>query len=193
MKIKEFKMNKKISCDIDGILTDYPCCWLEYLASQCGVLYSNVEDAKKAEINYEMIKNKYRCSNFKANLPVNKVAVELLQQIKIKNYFLIMATSRPIDNFMYPELKNMTERWLQKNNIPYDCIVFKNRTADFVHLFDNIEFHIEDDIEYAATIALKNIKTFLYIAHPVFTLGISNIKKENIIEINNLLDILKYL
>jgi uncharacterized HAD superfamily protein len=184
---------KKISCDIDGILTNYPYCWLEYLANQCGALYSSVKDAKKAETNYKMIKDKYRCSNYKANLPVNKVAVELLQQIKRRNYYLIMATSRPIDNPMYPELKNITENWLKKNNVLYDCILFKNETADFIDLFDSIEFHIEDDIKYAEVIAMKSVKTFLYSPHlfPVPDKGIT--KNDMIIEIDNLLNILKYL
>ena len=30
------------SCDVDGILNDYPRCWLKYLAEKCGTLYDSV-------------------------------------------------------------------------------------------------------------------------------------------------------
>jgi hypothetical protein len=188
------QISKKISCDIDGILNNYPYCWLEYLSEQCGVLYTSIEDAKKAEPFYKMIKDRYRCSSYKANLPVNIIAVKLLQQIKKQNYSLIMATSRPIDNLLYPKLKEMTEQWLKKNEVLYDEIVFKDEKVDYIDLYENIEFHIEDDMEYAKIVAKKGVKTFLYTALSTSTLSNDiNIEKENIIIINNLLDILNHI
>ncbi|MBN9300128.1 MAG: hypothetical protein J0I41_24230 [Filimonas sp.] len=151
-----------ITCDIDGILNNYPQCWLDFLEIESGIKHLSVEDAKKNEPAYRKHKDNYRKSSFKANLPVNALAVQLLQALNAKGYRIVMATSRPIDDISYPELRSVTESWLHKNAVPFHKLVFKSESVDFIHQFDQIDFHIEDDIKYATSIAENGIKTFLY-------------------------------
>ena len=74
--------NKRIvTCDIDGVLTDYPKCWLDFLQEKTGVLYDSTIEAKEKEPNYSHYKYLYRESNYKATLPIlesNKYALNQL-------------------------------------------------------------------------------------------------------------------
>ena len=180
-------MKKKlISCDIDGILNDYPACWLDYLARRCGERYASIKQAKDLQPLYKEYKSDYRRSEFKANLPVNPVGVGMLRSLAGKGYGIIMASSRPFDNPLYPDLYRLTWDWLAQNGIPFDELVFKNSTADFTASYPDIAFHIEDERKYAQAIAEKGIKVFLYSAH--LKPG-ENHSDENIIIVDDLSDI----
>lgn len=89
------KERKIVTCDIDGVLTDYPACWLAYLAEQCGIHYSTTLEAKKHEKRYSVFKDKYRESEYKASLPINERNRDALIQLS-KEYEIIFTTSRPI-------------------------------------------------------------------------------------------------
>ena len=138
-------MNKRwISCDIDGILNNYPECWLDYLADRCGVHYPNVHEAKNSEPFYKEYKNDYRRSEFKANLPVDPTGAALVHGLAERGYSIIMATSRPLTHPSYPALYDLTRNWLLKNDIPFDTLLFKNSSVDFLDLYPDVELHIED-------------------------------------------------
>jgi hypothetical protein len=154
---------KTISCDIDGILTDYPQCWLDFLELQSGVKYPSLEEAKRKEPNYKAIKDLYRSSRFKANLPVKQEGLEFLNKIRELGFMIIIATSRPLHEPKYPELQRLTAQWLTANNIPFDDLVFKNKEVDFVDRYNPpISYHIEDDLKYAYAMEKKGITTFVY-------------------------------
>ena len=78
-------VNKKIiTCDIDGVLTDYPKCWLEFLQDICGTLYNSTNEAKEKEPNYSYYKDLYRESNYKATLPIINYNKEALNKLAEK-------------------------------------------------------------------------------------------------------------
>ena len=149
--------NKKIvTCDIDGVLTDYPKCWLEFLQEKCGTLYNSTSEAKKKEPNYSHYKDLYRESNYKATLPIiesNKHALNQLAEI----YDIIVVTSRPINNEKYPHLKENTYKWLKGNGLKFKDLRFKDENADFLEDL-NFAFHIDDEVKYVNSVSkrLKN-------------------------------------
>jgi uncharacterized HAD superfamily protein len=153
---------RKISCDIDGILTNYPQCWLDFIELETGIKYPSIDEAKKKELNYEIIKDTYRKSFFKNNLPINPYGLELLVRIQRIGFLIIMATSRPIDDPDYPELKQLTYNWLIKNDIPFDDLVYKNENVDFIDIIGPISYHIDDDLKYAKAMEKRGITTFIY-------------------------------
>lgn len=182
-------MNKRwISCDIDGILNNYPECWLDYLADRCGVRYPNVHEAKNSETFYKEYKNDYRRSEFKANLPVDPTGAALVHGLAERGYSIIMATSRPLTHPSYPALYDLTRNWLLKNDIPFDTLLFKNSSADFLDLYPDVELHIEDELKYAQAVAGRGIPVYLYAKH----LKPGERVIEGITLVDNLFDILEY-
>lgn len=159
-------MRKKVSIDIDGIFNDYPVCWLNYIKLTRGISYSSKEVARKelGEKVYSEIKDSYRTSEYKANLPVSEEARHFCRSLYERNYEIIIATSRPINNSKYPHLFELTRRWLEKNDIPFDDLRYKARSEEFIApLKKDLFFHIEDELEYAEFFASHGVKTFLYL------------------------------
>lgn len=182
-------MNKRlISCDIDGILNFYPECWLDYLAQRCGTRYATVYEAKNYEPLYKEYKNDYRRSDFKGNLVVRPEGRQLLHTLFEKGYSIIFATSRPINNPLYPDLYNLTRNWLVKNNLPFDVLLFKDSSVEFIDMYPDIEFHIEDEMKYAQAVAEKGVPVYLYSKH----LKSGEHAMPGITLVDNLLTILDY-
>ncbi len=180
----------KFSCDIDGILNDYPLCWLSYLAEKCGTLYESVSLAKQYEKNYRRYKDDYRNSLYKANLPVWRKNRDVINMITSSGLDAIIVTSRPILNSRYPDLYGRTFQWLKNNNINFSDFEFKDPNACFLDKYPEIKFHIDDDPAYALKVAQKGIKVYL-LKNDNWEFG--NISNENgIIIINSLNEILKY-
>ncbi len=152
---------RQFSCDIDGILNDYPLCWLRYLAEKCGTLYETVSLAKQHENNYRQYKDDYRNSLYKANLPVWRKNRDVINQISSRDFDSIIVTSRPILDNKYPDLYSRTFKWLKNNNISFSDFGFKEPDACFLDKYPEIKFHIDDDPTYALTVAQKGIKVYL--------------------------------
>lgn len=143
-----------ITCDIDGILTDYPACWLNYLGDRCGTYYSSTQEARKSEKNYSIFKDEYRESEYKASLPINKSNRDALIELS-KKYDIIFTTSRPINDIKYPHLFDNTYNWLLKNGLKFSELRYKDEDADFLNDLD-IVFHIDDELKYANSIIKKS-------------------------------------
>jgi len=183
-------MNEIISIDIDGVLNYYPQCWLDYINKICGISFTDKNEAKK-ELGierYKQIKNNYRKSSYKENLEVNKEAVSFLKKIKSRGVKIIISTSRPIYNkAKFPGLEKLTINWLNKNNIPYDTLIYKDEEAEFIVKVPNLLFHIDDQLIYANAIAKKGVRVFLYNSNennfPLKNLDYIN---SNIIKVENI-------
>ena len=137
--------------------------------------------------DYKLLKDKYRNSTFKETLPINHDAFNLLQELKSRNFKILIATSRPIEDPYYKNLRTLTKNWLNNNNIPYDEIIYKDKELSFLKN-RQIDFAIEDEIEYAKLMATKNVKVFLYMHN-----NVSPISLNNVVAVNDLSSILNYL
>ena len=114
-------MRQTITCDIDGVLTYYPDCWLEYLYDKCGKQYRTVEEARIYESNYSVYKDMYRKSDYKATLPINLINKNAINRLS-KNYNIVFVTSRPIHDKKYPNLYNITYSWLKDNGLIFEIL-----------------------------------------------------------------------
>lgn len=195
MKMKTFIMGEviKFSCDVDGVLNDYPLCWLRYLAEKCGILYETVSLAKENEKDYGKYKDEYRNSSYKANLPIWRVNRDALCKIITNGYTPVMVTSRPILDEKYPDLYDRTYQWLKKNGINFNQFDYKDPQAEFLERNHLISFHIDDDPAYAMKVAEKGVKVYLLRNHNWdFSCMSSSEYVNNIFIINNLDEILNY-
>jgi hypothetical protein len=156
-------MKKIFSTDIDGVLNNYPICWLNYIKQEIGHEYKSTEKAKESlgDIVYSQIKSKYRKSEYKENIAFSVEARSALIEISHMGFEIVAATSRPIIDPEFPDLKEMTARWLKKNLGFQIRVIHKNENADFTDNLTNLKYHIDDELKYAIPIAKKNIPTFL--------------------------------
>lgn len=148
---------KTVTIDIDGLLNNYPKCWLDFIYSECHEKFATIAEAKtKLGEEYKLVKDKYRTSGYKSTLPVNPQAVTLINNLKSKGYKIIVATSRPFDK--YPNLRDITFNWLKSNNFEFDVLESKNQT-----LIDkyNPVFHIDDELAHVMFYLENSIKVYL--------------------------------
>ena len=64
---------KYASLDIDGPISKYPQCWIDYINIKENSNFTSKQEAKEkiGLENYKKLKHSYRLSDYKANLPVN--------------------------------------------------------------------------------------------------------------------------
>lgn len=150
---------KTVTLDIDGVLNDYPDCWLEYISLQKNKRYQTIEEAK-ADLGpdtYAEIKNSYRSSGYKSKLQVKAFASDFTKVLKDKGYRIIVATSRPFHS--YPELEKLTFDWLVNNNILFDSLQRKN--DQLLVNYPQVAFHVDDELDHVIFYLEKNVNVFI--------------------------------
>ncbi|OOE93157.1 hypothetical protein [Salinivibrio sp. AR640] len=181
-------MNEKkyISFDIDGVLNDYPLCWLIYLNNYYLTNYTDIKKARLelGEEKYKKAKYLYRTSGYKLNIPFNFDGLELALFLKNQGYHILVSTSRPIYNRYYGDLKNLTSQWLIKNKFPYDEIVFKMDELVERKLYERIHLHIDDELSYAEKMTKLGVKSIIISRNKVLR------KNTNIFYESSLLDVI---
>lgn len=179
---------KTISIDIDGVLNNYPTCWLDYIELQQNEKFTSIEDAKikLGERVYSDIKEKYRTSGHKGKIPVNPIASEFTKLLKKTGYKIIIATSRPFD--LYPGLETLTLNWLKSNNIEFD---FLERKKNLLLKNYNLLCHVDDELEHVYPLLKENIGVFIIQRADINYEGYENYPTLQLV--NNLSDVLKRL
>lgn len=142
--------------DIDGVLSDYPKTFLNYIESEEDTkidteLIDNLDIYKYLEgrIPTEKIKSYkdyYRKSGMIRNEKVNEGAVELTKLSKEKGYYNIMLTSRPFDT--YKNLYLDTFMWLKENGFVFDALISDSKKRDKINNIaktSRIKAVIDDD------------------------------------------------
>ncbi len=160
--INELKNKEVIVFDIDGVINNYPTCYLDWIYKETKIKYSDMEDIKeKLDIKtYEDLKEKYRLSGVKANQPINNDTVKLMNDLKAEGNTIILYTTRPVNR--YKRINSDTLRWLKKNKIPFDAIYWTDfQKEDFYKLGLNIKFIVEDDINNAKLFSAEGYKVYL--------------------------------
>jgi hypothetical protein len=158
-------LKRYISLDIDGVLNYYPDCWLEFLMLETGTRYKTKENAKVdlGIEKYKFYKDKYRKSNFKANLPARKEWFLVADEFVKLGFEIIVSTSRPILSDKYPLLFKLTDNWLKNNGLNYKHLLFKDELlTHHFNVKENILFHVDDEIKYARAFFNNEIDSFLF-------------------------------
>lgn len=159
--------NKKIvSFDIDGVLNNYPKCWVDYINFRLGTNFKKIDEAKFAidNIIYDSIKEDYRLLGENTSFTiVNKDLINIINQFNKDNYFVIISTSRPINSSKYPDLYRMTFNWLEEIGVKFSQLIYKDENlTNHTHLLNDILFHIDDEIKYIELFKKFKIQSFLY-------------------------------
>ena len=179
-------MVKVCTSDLDGILNSYPDCWVKFVNNETGLNFGSKQECRNylSPVQYANLKDKYRRSDFKANLEVNTDALEFFISLKRNGYFIVVTTSRPFE--VYPLLAGVTRNWLIKKNVPFD--VLEKKTPEVFQKY-GAEFHIDDEIDFANFIA-PNFKNKIFLLDKGNDLGQ---KAKNIIVVKSFKEITLYL
>jgi len=162
---KVFKLREKevILFDIDGVLNNYPDCYLDWLRDRKGIDFKTMEELKsKIDLKtYEQLKQEYRLSGEKRKQPVNKNTVKLMKKLKKQNETIILFTNRPVTK--YKIIFSDTLAWLKKNKIPFDAIYWSdfNQKDDIYKLKFKIKYIVEDNLDNAKNFNHEGYKVYL--------------------------------
>lgn len=175
--------NKKIvSFDIDGVLNSYPKCFVDYVNTLKKKKFKSINHIKKqiGIKNYEIIKDKYRRSNYKYNLYIDPKVVKIINKIS-RRYNVQIVSSRPFNK--YEKMHRRTCIWLKKNNIKDFKLYTKKKNAIDKY---KVILHIDDREEDIYKIYNNKTQFFL------LTKNVEK-KKRNIILVrkNKLINTLK--
>ena len=164
-KIWEIKEKEKICCfDIDGVLMNcYPNCWVDFINLKLKKSYADLNIAKKT-VSYDIyreLKEQYRTSGIKEELPCDLYAGIVTKELKEQGWTIVIMTARPAEK--YPTLAKQTYNWLSKNKNSYDYVIFgeKNKHVKILENFPNLKFAVEDNSYIANKIARTGVKVFL--------------------------------
>lgn len=160
------RLKSILSFDIDGVLNNYPNCWLDYLKERTGIRFESVLAAKeKIEgETYRSIKDDYRFLGENSTYTVvNREMIELINKFHDAGFLIIFSTSRPINSPKYPNLYNQTYSWLVNEGVQFSELIYKDKSlSNHSHLLDRVLFHIDDDKLYVDAFKEFNIKSYLY-------------------------------
>jgi uncharacterized HAD superfamily protein len=189
-----FKSNKIVGVDIDGVLADYPGCFIEYINQKVGTNFK-VENLTQYNI-YEAIKDiptnimkelkhEFRKSGELKNVGVFPGAKVFLNTLRNKDYKIVLLSARPYKK--YRRIFADTQEWLSENGLVHDAILWDEDKMDrLIREFgeDNVEFFIEDNLENANSISKT---TNVYLINKSYNKGKIN---ENVIRVNSLKEVL---
>jgi len=165
----EIENGKKVCyLDIDGVLNDYPECWLRFLREKRD--RTELPNRKIVDLNYvkehvpyQLYRNskwEYRESGYKENIPADPNAETLCDRLKAMGFHICIITSRPIKE--HPSLFKQTVRWLDKRRIEYDDLIFdEDKHIAVLKRYPHLKFGVEDHRYYANLVASWGYKMYL--------------------------------
>jgi len=198
--IERGKGEKVCALDLDDVLADSIPGWVAFANHLMMGLFSDSElesrpwakieyddlyDLKKGVpyYYYRLLKEMYRQSFVKQNLPIIEGAKELVSYLKRSGYKIVVITKRS------EKSTNLTDKWLYDNLPTIDEVVFnKNKHVEILLRYPSLEFMVEDNRDIANIVGMWGYLVFLL--NNEYNEGGIN---ENVIRINCLTDIIKEL
>ena len=159
-QLSELQHQQVVIIDIDGVLSNYPTCFYDWLATD------GFGNTYQAQTYYESLalkdrlglKKKYRQSGVKANLPVLAGAREMLNILRVEGLKIVLLTNRPYAEHyrIYPD----TLEWLYKNDLKYDAILWaRDKGIEAINHFSNICWAVDDEDENIIKLKRAGIAT----------------------------------
>jgi len=149
--------------DIDGVLNTYPNCFREWVLKE----YPD-EDIRKilaAKQERPLVwgewKDEYRRSGAKRRLGVRAYAKDLLFTLQKLDYFVVIATNRPVKT--YPSLFYDTMVWLEINNLEYDylhCVDVADKLVYLKDILPKVDVVIDDNEGIVSDFRSQGIAAF---------------------------------
>ena len=161
-----------VAIDIDGVLAQYPEGFMDFIREQTGMKFINF--VQKGDLYDDLapffdgdykavkdLKHAYRSSGAKANLPMVEGASLALHDLRQMGYSIVLLSARPYKE--YPRIFADTIEWLNKNDIPYDAILWdENKEDRIVKEFPHMKFLVEDNLSNAKKVAKRGYPVFLF-------------------------------
>lgn len=175
------------SSDVDGIMNDYPDCFLNFIKIHHGITYSTKEEAKlNLGDEYNNLKEDYRNSSFKFELPFHEDAIQFYKELNTKNIPIIFSTSRQFKK--YPHMYDRTKQWLASSGVVFSGLIQKS-TDNFLKY--NITHHVDDEYEHGEKLISPNRDWDIFILKRNKTTKIEN--KNKFLHVNSFDEISNYL
>lgn len=160
----------RIGIDIDGVLTDIEQWQLDY----CSKFYYN--EYKKEIVNhkgyetFEIFKSSPECDDefwkkyfvhYSINVDARKFSSEVIKKLKEEGNEIFIITARGDflsnneDDILYEENQKIIKKWLFKNEILYDQIIFARESKLDICINNRIDLMIEDNVDNINKISTK--------------------------------------
>jgi len=173
--IERSRGEKVCAFDLDDVLADSIPQWINYanFRMQQILTKEDLSDPKYdwANINYadlyflkkhvpyyyyRMLKEMYRQSDVKKNLPVMEGAVGIIAQLKAANYKIVVMTKRS------DRSATLTYKWLLENIPLVDEIIYnRDKHVEILVRYPSLRFMVEDNRDVANIVARWGYKVFL--------------------------------
>lgn len=165
----DFDSAKIVGVDIDGVLAAYPDHFIDFINKRAGTNYKteeltqyNLYQAFDLPEDYmRKLKDEFRQTGEKRNIPVIDGAREFLQNLKAQGYHVVLLSARPYKK--YRRIFADTQEWLNKNGLVHDAILWdEDKCNRLIREFGegNVKFFVEDHIKNANDVA-KLTKVYL--------------------------------
>ena len=162
-QFKKIEDTQVVVFDIDGVINNFPICFLDWIRSKKQIDFETVEELKSSIHlqQYEELKTEYRLSGEKRRLPVNQETLSLMRQLKKQGETIILFTNRPVSK--YKIIATDTLYWLRTNKIPFEAIYWSDfeRKEDIYRLKFRIKFIVEDSLDNAKNFNREGHRVFL--------------------------------
>ena len=149
--------------DIDGVLSDYPQCWIDFVNTEtrCKFFDLNTMKSLLSYSEYKELKHQYRSGDYKLGLPLKPGAASFVHELREAfGYMVVILTSRPFDD--YPDLRIKTKQWLDDSGIEYDDLLHsRNKHLEIFVQYPSTNFIVEDNLSFAERIAAFGYHVFL--------------------------------
>ncbi len=155
----------KFGFDIDGVLTDEGNnennIWHKSFINHFGEKVKKVSNSYDFREAYNLpdsvieeflIKNKDKIFS---SVPPYQEAIDFLNNLKKQGHKIILITAR------HEEFRETTEKWLDKNNIPYDKLYHDDDKAPLA-LNENLKIFIDDHLDNVREIKSAGITALLF-------------------------------
>ena len=160
----------KIGIDIDGVLTDIEKWQLDYGSKFYYENYHKGIINNKGYETDEIFGSSRECDNlfwdkyfkdYSVNVEVRKFAAEIISNLKNEGYEIYIITAR--GSFLShsssviskKENEQIVKKWLNKNNIYYDQIIFSPEDKLDICINNKIDIMIEDKVDNINKISTK--------------------------------------
>ncbi|HJX50139.1 MAG TPA: hypothetical protein VJ438_01620 [Candidatus Nanoarchaeia archaeon] len=158
--------------DLDDVLADSIPEWIKFADKESKKMSWNIDklpywvtrdhcdlyDLKKdvPYYYYRMLKEMYRQSETKSNLPLKESARFFLEDLKKRGYKIVIITKRGQSS------SKITYNWLERNILPFDEVIFdQNKHIRILERFPEMDFMIEDNRDIANLVGKWGYRVFL--------------------------------
>lgn len=157
----ELKKSQVIVFDIDGVINNYPICFVDWVNEKYNKSFVDLNDIKRVSIEeYSMYKEQYRISGAKRTQPINVDTVDTINKLYDSGEKIVLYTVRPVNK--YKNIYYDTITWLKNNGVKYNAIFWSDYSKeDFNKLGLNIKYFVDDTVENVLLFSKEGYKSYL--------------------------------